>query len=453
MSKTKRGIVWGVTVALLAAGATFLGTLLGVANRAGGEDGIGGILASVRDPKGEFGDRARVNILLIGKDYNYTNKGILYTKQARSDTLVMLSLDLDRHRVSALSIPRDTKIGARDFDKINAAYAHGGAPRAVEAVSGLLGVRPDFYVALKPDAVKTIVDQLGGVEVEVLDWMKYHDSWANLHVDLAPGRYVINGEQAVGYTRFRKVDDIKRTPDGRPVFGRSGQPIRLRDVPPSKEAGDERRMARQQLLLKAMAAKARSRFADPRRWLQADQFVETAMGAVETDLSRRQIFALAALFRDVQPEQMLTASLAGVNENHRPYYFRPDPEKVRAQVDWLLKGDEAAANRLTVVAVQNGTAVRGAARHVADLLRDQGFDAKSMNAPPPSGSGDAGGEVASTRVVYGKAVVKPRADRIRALLNGGTVVKESDPAMEGVDVMIVLGRDLAPQFAERKASL
>jgi hypothetical protein len=58
MSKTKRGIVWGVTVALLAAGATFLGTLLGVANRAGGEDGIGGILASVRDPKGEFGDRA-----------------------------------------------------------------------------------------------------------------------------------------------------------------------------------------------------------------------------------------------------------------------------------------------------------------------------------------------------------------------------------------------------------
>ena len=50
-------------------------------------------LDTIRNPRNKFPGTDRLNILLIGKDYNYTNKGILYTKNARSDTLLVLSLD------------------------------------------------------------------------------------------------------------------------------------------------------------------------------------------------------------------------------------------------------------------------------------------------------------------------------------------------------------------------
>lgn len=389
------------------------------------------VLDTMRDPRGQLPDKDRLNILLIGKDYNHTNKGILYTKQARSDTLILLSLDLERRRVSALSIPRDTYIPSRR-GKINAAYTEGGAPLSMKTVGELLGVRPDYYIALKPDAVKQLVDRLGGVTVEAKDRMKYDDNWGGLHIDLPAGRYAISGEQAVGFTRFRKSNPGE---------------------PKSEEEGDDRRMARQQMLLKAMTARAK----EPQMLLHADKLIDAALDAVETDLERNQLLAIAALFRNIQPEQMLTGSLMGSDGRVRGLYvFRPDERKMKAQVDWLLKGDEAAAYRLTTVAVQNGTEIAGAARHVADLLRDEGFDAKNAgNAARP----EPAGELGTTRIVYAKAAVAARAQKIAELLGGGTLVKDTPQNVnikeeeEAADVTIVLGRDLASSFLRKSARL
>jgi LCP family protein required for cell wall assembly len=360
-----------------------------------------------------------------------------FTKGSRADSIVVLSLDMNAGKVSALSVPRDTVIEREDgrgSGKINGTYARGGAEQLQNTLGELLGVRPDYYVALKPDGVKNLVDKLGGVDVEAIDDMKYDDNWGQLHIDLKKGPLRIDGTQAVGFTRFREVKP---------------------GTPHSKEEGDGRRMARQQMVIKAMAAEAKK----PANWLHVDDVIKFGLKQIETNLEQEQVFALGALFRNIQPEQMQTASLIGKGTHRGTYFFVPDEEKKKALVDWLLKGDESAANRLTVVAVQNGTEIPGLARRVADLLCEQGFDAKSTG---NVGRDKESSEVSQTRIVYGKAATQVRAERIAKMLGGGKLEKQiaggmaSAPVLtdpDAPDVTVVLGRDLADTFAERSAKL
>ncbi len=437
--KNKAGKVAIAAVLLLAGGMVFVGSK--VRNIAGGENGggVGSMIASVRDPRAQFPGKNRVTILLLGKDYNRDKKGMPYTKGARADSIMMLSLDLENQKVSALSIPRDTRVTAPDGQtgKINGTYGRGGAKLISETVGELLGVTPDYTIALKPDAVKALVDALGGVEVESIDAMNYDDDWGQLHVHLPAGKQTVDGEQAVGFARFREVKP---------------------GVPHSKEEGDPRRMARQQQLIRAMVTKGKS-FSN---LMQVDTIVNTGFDQVETELTRSQVFALASLFKSFKPDQMQAASLPGHGTRHGTYFFMPDTRKKQALVNWLLKGDEQAANAMTIVAVQNGTDVPGAAKQVADLLKSKGFDAKSAGNVPQSPSGEAqseGGQVSETRIVYGKAAVASRAQKIAEMLGGGKVVKEVKPIVEGApsgdddaDVTVVLGRDLAGGFVKRSAS-
>jgi polyisoprenyl-teichoic acid--peptidoglycan teichoic acid transferase len=446
--------------------------LLGAATVAGGlvvrilintspKSSISSKIGSITNPRGQFPKKERITVLLIGKDYNrYFSKKdktlnqMPFTKGARSDSIMLLSLDLENKKVSALSIPRDTYVRAPDgkTGKINGTYARGGEKLLRATVAQLLGVTPDYFVAIKPDAVKAIVDKLGGVEVETIDRMKYDDYWGQLHVDLPKGKQHIDGTQAVGFARFREVNITAYNPDGTPVLDRRGRPV-PKAPEHSKEEGDPRRMARQQQLIRAMANKGKSF----NNLLQLDKIVTTSLEQLETDLDDTQIFALAALFRTAQPEQMQTGTLPGEGHKRGTWFFFVDTEKSKAMVDWLIRGNEEAANRLTVVAVQNGTAVPGAASKVMQRLKKEGFDARNGG----NAQKDAKGDLSATRIVFTKAAVLPRAQKIAALIGGGTLVKEPKPDKTGVmglkademaDVKVILGRDLAAQFGSQSAS-
>jgi LCP family protein required for cell wall assembly len=415
------------------------------------------ILETFQNPRGLFPGKDRVNILLIGKDYNRDSKGMPFTKNSRSDSIMMLSLDLENKKASALSIPRDSWVHAPDGQtgKINGTYARGGAELLTQTVGELLGVKPDYYIAIKADAVKNMVDTVGGVDVETIDHMKYDDEWGQLHVNLPKGPQTINGTQAIGFARFREADIYQRHEDGTAVRDSAGNALlrARREIEHSKEEGDPRRMARQQQLIRAILTKAK----DPTNILRAPEIINTTFDQLDTSLERKQITALAAIFRNISPDQMQTGTLQGEGTKRgRVWAFFPDEEKTKALVDWLIKGDETAANRLTVVAVQNGTEVKGVARKVATMLKEEGFDASAGNMP--HGEGDDKGEVTATRIVYGKASVAPRAKRIAQLLGiqDAQVVKQPRPDATGTDeapadVTIVLGRDIAANFSSRSA--
>ena len=302
------------------------------------------------NPGAGFPGQDRITILCMGIDDNWTDKDEVYTKDARTDTLFLLTLDLVNHKISMLSIPRDTYAhisGTNWRFKINAAYQTGGPERSISTVQELLGVRADHYMVLNIDATKKMVDALGGVDVNVENEMHYHDKWGHLNIDLFPGQQHLDGDNAVGFARYRHADAGKKS---------------------SPEDGDDRRMYRQHVMLRAMIAKAKTLA----NVTQAPHLIDVGMSSIRTDLTRGQMYDLAAIFKGVQPDDIKTASIPG--EDYRDpasgaWFFRPNMTKALAYVDWLVKGDETAPRRLTPIVVKNGTAVNGLAqRAVAQLL-------------------------------------------------------------------------------------
>lgn len=424
-------------LAVVTAGATWVGKVTASLS----EEGSGGILQVLQgfqNPRSQFPGKDRITILLVGKDYNRDRKGMEYTKNSRSDTIMMLAVDLEAKTIGAVSIPRDTKVRAPDgrVGKINGTFARGGIDLLSETLYDMFGVRFDYHVVIKPDAVKEIVNALGGVEVETIDEMHYDDNWGNLHIHLPKGRFRINGEQAIGFTRFREVNRYR--------MNERGQMIPLRNVKSSLEEGDGRRMARQQQLIRAMVAEANRA---GNLW-QADDVIDTGFRQLETDLKRIQLLALSALFRGAKESQIMTSTLEGTDSMEGgAYYMILDEERARATVDYVIKGDEAAGNRMVRVAVYNASGVSGAARRLADRLKEAGFSARSV------GNAES---VDTTQVYFHKAAVKERAQRIRDLAGGGQLVKttEEDTLKRRLgspsdDVIIVVGPDLASQIVAR----
>lgn len=149
----------------------------------------------------------KINVLLMGVDID----GL------RTDAIMLASFDTETKEVNMLSIPRDTKmyIGNR-YQKINAAHAFvdesgeiGGATATCEAVTRITGIPINYYVDFSFDAVAHVIDELGPIEFTIPDLygdgvgMVYDDPVQSLHINLPPGDYQLNGQQAVWLMRYR----------------------------------------------------------------------------------------------------------------------------------------------------------------------------------------------------------------------------------------------------------
>ncbi|MGI6677935.1 MAG: LCP family protein [Dehalobacterium sp.] len=163
----------------------------------------------------EFQNVHSINILLLGIDRNDQREE--YMGVFRSDMISLIRFDLNNNKVNVLAIPRDTYTYLPVIDKkdkINHAYAYGSVKdRAVEsiseAVSQFTGLPVDYYISLDMAPVPDIVDDIGGVEVDVEIDMKTHGA------NLSKGLQVLNGQQAFDYIHWRysangDIDRIKR---------------------------------------------------------------------------------------------------------------------------------------------------------------------------------------------------------------------------------------------------
>ncbi|MCX5780317.1 MAG: LCP family protein [Firmicutes bacterium] len=152
-------------------------------------------------------DKKRTDILLLGVDARPGE-----TDNARSDTIILASIDPTLNRTALVSIPRDTKISGSvnsGMDKINAANVLGGPEMAVTKVEELMGEKIDYYIEVDFEGFKNIIDTLGGVTIDV-DQRMYKPSE---DIDLQKGVQKLNGYDALGYVRFRGYmnGDIDRT--------------------------------------------------------------------------------------------------------------------------------------------------------------------------------------------------------------------------------------------------
>src|SRR5690625_4339410 len=145
-----------------------------------------------------------LNILLMGIDTKESDKG-------RSDALMVLSLDPQNDSMQLISIPRDTRTtiaGRGAEDKINHAYAFGGADMTVATVEDFLDVEMDYYVRMNMTGLQELIDELGGITVD------NEIAWNDGKYDFQKGVTELDGDKAMHFVRMRKQDpggDFGRT--------------------------------------------------------------------------------------------------------------------------------------------------------------------------------------------------------------------------------------------------
>ena len=146
----------------------------------------------------------RQNILLMGIDVASNTSNPF--KGNRSDTMLLVSIAPYGKNINIISIPRDSKVylaGKNRIDKINHAFAYGGARLAVKTVEETFGVKINNYLAISNQGVINLIDTLGGLPIYIEKDMKYDDYTAKLHINLKQGNHVLTGKETEGYLRFR----------------------------------------------------------------------------------------------------------------------------------------------------------------------------------------------------------------------------------------------------------
>src|SRR5699024_4642859 len=162
---------------------------------------------TIVDPKFD-----NVSILLMGVDENKKRDN---AGSARTDTLMLATLNKDEKSVKIVSIPRDTLVYLPEVGyetKINHAHAFGGSKATMNAVESLLDVPVDYYVKVNFEAFVEVVDSLNGIEVEVpYEFKESNSKDKRDSIHLKKGLQTLNGEEALALARTRKLDnDIER---------------------------------------------------------------------------------------------------------------------------------------------------------------------------------------------------------------------------------------------------
>lgn len=118
---------------------------------------------------------------------------------SRSDVTMLCRVDPENGIVDLVSIPRDTLVEIDGFgrQKINAAYALGGAAGAVRTVSQFAGVDISHYAEVHFDELEEVVDALGGI------WVNVPESFQAGGMSFNAGDQKLNGEQALAFARER----------------------------------------------------------------------------------------------------------------------------------------------------------------------------------------------------------------------------------------------------------
>lgn len=155
----------------------------------------------------------RVNILVMGIDRSVER---VESNSFRSDTIILVTVNFKTGDVDMITFPRDSYVKLYDkdgllideldpFNKINEAFSrggmmkHGGYQSEMNTVSRLIGGIPvSYYVSFDMNAVKEIVDAMGGVDYEV-----DIDVYMNGR-ELHPGLQHLDGQAVLDYCRQRK---------------------------------------------------------------------------------------------------------------------------------------------------------------------------------------------------------------------------------------------------------
>lgn len=177
-------------------------------------------------PEGRVPDTAGTNWLFVGSD---SRMGLSQEEidrlgtggdigSTRTDAIMLLHIPRSGE-ATLMSIPRDSYVEVPGFgyDKVNSAFAFGGAPLLVQTVEQATGLHIDHYAEIGMGGLANVVDAIGGVEICVAE--PIDDPLAN--INLQPGCQMMDGATGLGYVRTRAtaLGDLDRVARQREFLG------------------------------------------------------------------------------------------------------------------------------------------------------------------------------------------------------------------------------------------
>lgn len=166
-----------------------------------------------------------LNILLVGQDRRAGE-----TERTRSDTMILVTINKKNKQVTLTSFMRDLYVQIPGYykNRLNVAYRLGGADLLFDTLEYNFGIRPHHFVEVDFTGFSTMVDMVGGIDVELTQKEAKHlnnnedfydfpkENWS-----LKEGMNHLDGKQALAYARIRKIDatgDFARTDRQRRVI-------------------------------------------------------------------------------------------------------------------------------------------------------------------------------------------------------------------------------------------
>lgn len=373
----------------------------------------------------------RVTLLLLGLDYRDWEQ---QSEAARSDTMILLTLDPQSKTAGILSIPRDLWVAIPGFKhgKINTAYylgdayklPGGGPALAVKTVEQFLGVPINYYAQVDFAAFVRFIDEIGGVKIDVpapitIDLI---GKGASTKKRLQPGVQVLPGEWALAYARTRYT-----------------------------EGGDFDRAARQQQVIMAIREKVLDARMLPTLIAKAPQLYAELSGGIRTNLSLEDAIRLALLAEQVPRENIRRAI---INKDNVLFGQSPDglsilipiPDDIHQIRDQVFASAgalgpltpgtplERARAEEARLAIYNGSGDPSLARRAEAYFKSQGLNVVLV--------AEAGRAYAATAVVDHSGSPYLLAYLVEALrIAGARITLDYQPNAQA-DVELYLGADL-----------
>lgn len=246
-----------------------------------------------------------------------------------TDTIMLCAYYPNEQKVSILSIPRDTFVGnsttsADSYDKINALYQT-SPEKTLEAVRNLTGIDVRNYVVISNNALRDVVDEIGGVYFDVPMNMNYDDWGQKLHINLKKGYQLLDGDKAEQLVRFRHNNDGTTYPS---EYG-------------TQDIG---RMRTQREFLKAAATQILS----GNNISKIDDIMQVVFENIETNLKMEDIIKYIPSATEFNPENIQSEMLPGVADYIGVLsFYVNDEEETNALVSSLfgLTEEQIEANK------------------------------------------------------------------------------------------------------------
>lgn len=241
-------------------------------------------------------EKGITTILIVGCDQRPGDLG-------RTDTILVGFLNMESGELNVLSIPRDTYVNipsSGEKTKLNHAYSYGGITLTENTIASNFGINIDCYAEVNFETFSQLVDAMGGITIDVEKPMSVPEE----NINLAAGVQHLNGEQALGYVRFR------------------GDP-----------QADIGRIARQQKFLEVLAEEL---FSPGTVWI-VPKLIKVAEENIQTDLKTTEMITLANSVRKIGVSSIQFYMMPGTPDMIRGIsYWVPDEEETQMLIDDIM---------------------------------------------------------------------------------------------------------------------